>query len=179
MKLPTTIQQLLKLRGSNPPPPPPIQRLSGILTSSILDAKEKNAVTAWLVLTVCRRERSPVSSSWTVSHQECYTDLHSVDRQPSDIRRTPLPFCHQERSGQFLNQVRPPEGGQHRSADARERVQEHNFRWSAQGKCRSQVGRIGVCDFIVSFWGSRVFLLFFGSHPGYPQFGRAHKRIGR
>lgn len=38
--------------------------------------------------------------------------------------------------------------------------------------------RTGVCDFIVSFWGSRVFVLFFGSHPGYPQFGRAHKRIG-
>jgi len=36
----------------------------------------------------------------------------------------------------------------------------------------------GVRDFIVSSWGSRVFVLFFGSHSGHPQFGGAHIRIG-
>jgi len=36
----------------------------------------------------------------------------------------------------------------------------------------------GVRDPIVSFWGSRMFVLFFGSCSGYPQFGRVHKRIG-
>ncbi|KAF9649637.1 hypothetical protein BDM02DRAFT_3094393 [Thelephora ganbajun] len=53
MKLPATIKQLLKLRGPNPSPPPPIPKLNGILKSTLFDAKQKNAETAWLVLTTC------------------------------------------------------------------------------------------------------------------------------
>ena len=56
--LPPTIKQLLKLRGPNPPPPVPIPKLNAILKSTLLDAKQKNAETAWLVLTV-RHQRNP------------------------------------------------------------------------------------------------------------------------
>jgi hypothetical protein len=55
MKLPATIKQLLTLRGPNSSPPPPITKLNGILKSTLLDAKQKNAETAWLVLTVRRQ----------------------------------------------------------------------------------------------------------------------------
>ena len=39
-------------------------------------------------------------------------------------------------------------------------------------------GSAGVCGLIVSFWGSRVFISFFESHSGRPQFGRAYTDIG-
>jgi len=68
MKLPVTIGQLLKVRG-NPPPPPPIPRLNAVLESTLLGAKQKNAETAWLVLTV-RHQRTPGFILWMVSHQE-------------------------------------------------------------------------------------------------------------
>lgn len=56
MQLPATIKQLLKLKGPNPPLAPSISKLNGILGSSMLDAKQKNAETAWLVLTVRLQE---------------------------------------------------------------------------------------------------------------------------
>ena len=68
MKLPVTIKQLLKLKGLNPPPPPSIPKLDGILRSSMLDAKQKNAETAWLVLTVCHQGITGFIVLWAVSH---------------------------------------------------------------------------------------------------------------
>ncbi|KAF9779484.1 hypothetical protein BJ322DRAFT_355345 [Thelephora terrestris] len=52
-KLPSTIKQLLKLRNPNPPLQPPIPNLNGVLSSTLIDAKRKNAQTAWLVLATC------------------------------------------------------------------------------------------------------------------------------
>lgn len=49
MKLPATVKHLLNLRDPSPPTAP---RLSGILKSTLVDAKRKNAETAWLVLAV-------------------------------------------------------------------------------------------------------------------------------
>ena len=116
IKLPATTKHLLKLRSPNPPLPPPIPKLNGVLRSTLLDAKRKNAETAWLVLTV-RRQGNPGFALWTVSHQE-YIDLHSVDRQPSHVCWPSLLFRDQERSGRHLNEVWPREGGQHRGTDA-------------------------------------------------------------
>ena len=115
--LPATIKQLLKLRSPNPPPPPPIPRLNAILKSTLLDAKQKGAETAWLVLTV-RHQGDPASCvcfGWSLIKR---TDLHSVDCEHSDLSWTPILFRDQERSGRCLNKVWPRTGGQYCGVDA-------------------------------------------------------------
>ncbi|KAJ7904366.1 hypothetical protein B0H14DRAFT_3103201 [Mycena olivaceomarginata] len=51
--LPPAIKHLLTLRNPATLPAPPVSKLHAVLTSSYRSAKERNAETAWLVLTAC------------------------------------------------------------------------------------------------------------------------------
>ncbi|KAF7301426.1 hypothetical protein MIND_00707900 [Mycena indigotica] len=51
--LPPTIKHLLTLRNPNSLPPPSASKLQSVLTSSYRSALDRNATTAWLVLTAC------------------------------------------------------------------------------------------------------------------------------
>ncbi|KAF7352919.1 hypothetical protein MVEN_01259200 [Mycena venus] len=51
--LPPAIKHLLTLRNPNTLPGPPVPKLHAVLTSSYRSAKDRNAETAWLVLTAC------------------------------------------------------------------------------------------------------------------------------
>ncbi|KAF7355183.1 hypothetical protein MSAN_01434000 [Mycena sanguinolenta] len=53
VKLPPAVKHLLALRNPTPLPSPPVSKLHAILTSSYRSAKDRNAETAWLVLTAC------------------------------------------------------------------------------------------------------------------------------
>jgi len=117
MKLPSTVKHLLKLRGPNPPQLPPLPQLNGVLKSTLLDAKQKNAETAWLVLTV--RQGDPRFHPLDGRSSGVYlSDLHSVDREPPGICQTSLLFRDQERSGRCRNEAWHRTGGQYRSVDA-------------------------------------------------------------
>ncbi|KAJ7781424.1 hypothetical protein B0H16DRAFT_1404841 [Mycena metata] len=51
--LPPTIKHLLTLRNPATLPAPPISKLHAVLTNTYRGARERNAETAWLVLTAC------------------------------------------------------------------------------------------------------------------------------
>ncbi|KAJ7276244.1 hypothetical protein B0H12DRAFT_1084311 [Mycena haematopus] len=53
IKLPPAVKHLLTLRNPLPLPSPPVSKLHAVLTSSYRSAKDRNAETAWLVLTAC------------------------------------------------------------------------------------------------------------------------------
>lgn len=114
--LPPTIKQLLKLRSPNPPPQLPFPRLNAILKSTLLDAKQKGAETAWLVLTVRHQgDLAPLCFGRLFIKS---TDLHFVDCKPSGICWTSLLFRDQERSGRCINKAWPRTGGQYCGVDA-------------------------------------------------------------
>jgi len=173
MKLPVTIRQLLKVRG-NPPPPPPIPRLNTMLKSTLFGAKQRNAETAWLVLTV-RHQGDPRF------HR---LDGHSPRAQTCTLLTANLPTSVGHLYS-FATRKDPADVstryGFERAVNTAALMRESAFKSAvfvgvprvSPDRCRA-----GVCDFIVSFWGSRVSVLFFGSCSGYPQFGRVHKRIG-
>ncbi|KAJ7699903.1 hypothetical protein B0H17DRAFT_1047611 [Mycena rosella] len=51
--LPASIKHLLTLRNPTTLPAPPLTKLHAVLTSSYRSARDRNAETAWLVLTAC------------------------------------------------------------------------------------------------------------------------------
>jgi hypothetical protein len=62
--LPPAIKHLLTLRNPATLPAPPVSKLHAVLTSSYRSAKERNAETAWLVLTVnAIRDAAPRSTA--------------------------------------------------------------------------------------------------------------------
>lgn len=174
MKLPATVKQLLMLRGANPPPPPPISCLNEILKSTLLDAKQKNAETAWLVL--------------TVRHQGD-TRFHTFHGRSSRVQTCTLLTSNLPASVRYLYSFATRKDpvdvstrhGLERAINTAALMRESAFKstvFVGVPRVSPNQSSAGVCVFIVSFWGSRVFVLFFGSRSGYPQFGRAHTRIG-
>ncbi|KAL4076020.1 hypothetical protein V8B97DRAFT_83519 [Scleroderma yunnanense] len=51
--LPSVVKQLLKLRNPEAWPSPPIERLHGVFTRTLNEAKQRNAENGWLVLSTC------------------------------------------------------------------------------------------------------------------------------
>ena len=154
--LPATIKQLLKLRNPNPPPPTPIPTLNAILKSTLLDAKQKDAETAWLVLTVRNRgfraldglsSRAQTCTLLTANLPTSVGHLYSfaTRKDPADVstRR-----------------------GLERAVNTAALMRESAFKstiFVGVPRVSPDQARGGVYDFIVSFWGSRVSVLFFSA----------------
>lgn len=85
--LPPAVKQLLTLRNPEAWPSPPVERLHRVFTSTLNEARQRNAENGWLVLSASTRSLSLIEQRPIEPEM---TDMHTPYRQQTFVCGTPL-----------------------------------------------------------------------------------------
>ena len=82
------VKQLLTLRNPDAWPSPPVETLHRVFTSTLNEARQRNAENGWLVLSASTRSTLLIVC---LTEPEM-TDMHTPYHQQTLVCRSPLPF---------------------------------------------------------------------------------------